>query len=536
MNQQTLDIGRATISIAFLLLLPFAQVAGQSLPPVPPEIEAGADEWPMANHDYGNSRAAMNAAITSDNVAQLGLAWQFPIPGQTEFGAAASAPLIADGVVYFQDLAANVFAFDLATGSLLWEHRYDSPVAGPNGPGLGYGKVFVASSSNTVAALDAATGEEQWSVSTENPTGAIQPSVYDGLVYVTTQSETTEDSYAGGRSGHILALDQATGEIVWDFQTVEAGFWGNPELNGGAGVFYPPAIDLERGLTFWGTGNPVPFPGTVDYPNGSSRPGPNLYSNSLLALAHSTGELVWYTQVRPHDIYGFDFPLPPVLASVSIGVEPRDIVIGAGKLGRIIAFDRATGEILWDTAVGKHQNDDLTEIPLGEMITVFPGARGGVETPIASADGTVYAAVNELGTEFTATGFDAETAEEAAANIEDHTPVGQGTSQLMALDAATGEIQWMHDFQIEDFAGATVVNDLVFTATLDGVIHALAREDGREVWSYQTSSGITAWPAVSGDTILFPAGAGEAPVLIALRLGAASGETDEGTPEATDAP
>lgn len=41
-----------------------------------------------------------------------------------------------------------------------------------------------------------------------------------------------------------------------------------------------------------------------DYPNGSSRPGPNLYTNSMLALNHSTGNLLWYTQVYPHDTSG----------------------------------------------------------------------------------------------------------------------------------------------------------------------------------------------------------------------------------------
>lgn len=522
MNNKLFIIILAALAISFAFTLPgqtqLQHAARAQEDPTPPEIASDDDEWPLANKDYRNTRATMTAAIDSGNVNRLELVWSFPIPGITRFGAAASAPLIVDGVVYFQDFASNVFALDLESGELIWEQRYENPVAGPNGPGLGYGKIFAASSANTFAALDMQTGDELWSTSTENPTGAIQPYVYDGMVYMTTQSEALEDAYASGRSGQVFALNQATGDVVWEFQTVEEDFWGNPEVNGGGGVFYPPGIDQEHGLTFWGTGNPIPFPGTVEFPNASSRPGPNLYTDSMIALDHETGELVWFNQVKPHDLFGLDFQLSPVLATVEIEGETHELTIGAGSLGRVVAFDRESGEIVWNTAVGRHQNDDLQEIPKGETITVFPGGRGGVETPIAYADNTVYATVNDLGTEFNATGFGATTAEEAAANIDERTSVGTGTSQLVAIDARNGEIQWSHDFNIENFGGATVINDVVITSTLDGRIHALSRDDGSELWTYQASAGITAWPAVSGDTIVLAAGAGESPVLIALRL------------------
>jgi len=39
------------------------------------------------------------------------------------------------------------------------------------------------------------------------------------------------------------------------------------------------------------------------------------------------------------------------------------------------------------------------------------------------------------------------------------------------------------------------------------------------VWSFQAPGGINAWPAVAGDTIVWPVGLGRRPVLLALRLG-----------------
>src|SRR5699024_5320152 len=56
-------------------------------------------------------------------------------------------------------------------------------------------------------------------------------------------------------------------------------------------------------------------------------------------------------------------------------------------------------------------------------------------------------------------------------------------------------------------AAATVVNDLVFTGGLDGVLHAYAADDGTEFWRYQASAGLNAPIAVAGDWIFVPAAA-----------------------------
>jgi outer membrane protein assembly factor BamB len=142
-----------------------------------------------------------------------------------------------------------------------------------------------------------------------------------------------------------------------------------------------------------------------------------------------------------------------------------------------------------------------------------------VETPMAYADGVVYAPVLNLPTVHSPTGDGAYTGNQALNFANEQTQFGEGTSELVALDAATGEILWTHPFEMDNYGGATVVNDLVFTATFDGMIYALDRATGEEVWSYQAPGGINAWPAVVGDTIIWAAGFGDTPTLIALRLG-----------------
>lgn len=503
---------------------------------IPPEIAGNEQQWPLGNHDYRNTRAAVNASINASNVATLGVAWTVSLHGTGGWGAATGNPVIADNVVYFEDLNANIYAVDLETGSSVWTAQYNNQIFGPSGVGIGYGRLYAFNRVDRLVTLDIQTGAELWTYSTgfSLPAGAFQPSVFDNIVYAATQAAAggqgvvTFHSYQAGASGVVIALNPETGEHLWEWWSVEEGFWGHPEINSGGGIWYPPGIDVETGVTYWATGNPAPFPGIAGYPNGSSRPGPNLYTNSVVALNHRTGEMLWYNQVTPHDLFNLDFQISPILTTVTIDGQERDIVVGSGKSGRVIGFDRATGERLWDTPIGLHQNDDLTEVPPDQTVWVAPGAWGGVETPMAYADGVVYALTANLPSPYHATAYDATNGEDALNRSEGGTLYETGTAEVDAIDAATGEILWTTPFDRVAFSGVTVVNDLLFTATLDGMIYALSREDGSIVWQYQAPGGTNATPAVAGDTLVWPIGIGDTPLVLALRL---NSDTALPTPE-----
>jgi len=228
----------------------------------------------------------------------------------------------------------------------------------------------------------------------------------------------------------------------------------------------------------------------------------------MVALDVQTGELQWFTQVNPHDNFDADFEISPILASANVSGNQQTIVIGAGKLGKVIAFSRETGAILWTTNVGIHQNDQLANIPK-EGVRVYPGIFGGVETPMAYADGVVYVPVVNLYAEY------------IPSSVTGIQPFNEGTGELVALDVNTGKILWDKTFNAINVGGATVVNDLVFTATFDGKVYAFNRFTGDQVWTYQAPGAINAWPAFSGDTMLLPVGlASPFPVLMALKLGA----------------
>ena len=318
--------------------------------------------------------------------------------------------------------------------------------------------------------------------------------------------------------GIIHALDERTGNELWSFNTVKNGrLWGNPKVNSGGGAWYPPAVDTSNGTTYWGIGNPAPYPGTKAFPSASSRPGPNLYTDSELAL-NSSGELQWFQQVKPHDLFDGDFQISPILATATIGGSSRDIVIGSGKLGHVVAFDRQTGEELWDTPVGLHRNDDLTTIPAGKTVTVAPGVYGGVETPMALADGVVFVPVVNVPTDYTA-------------SSSTQPDVSGGTGELNAIDVSTGRILWTAKLDAPDFGGALVAGDLVFTSTFTGEVLAFDRASGKQVWSMQAPGGINSPMSAAGDTLLVPVGLGPQPMVLALVLGA-TGTIPTATPSA----
>ena len=248
------------------------------------------------------------------------------------------------------------------------------------------------------------------------------------------------------------ALDAATGEVRWTFDTVESDdLWGNPDVNSGGGSWYPPAIDADRGLVYWGVANPAPFPGTAEFPNASSRPGPNLYTNSAVALDIQTGALRWYHQVVPHDL--FDRDLVHTML-VDLG-DDRDLVVATGKAGTVVGIDPDSGEPQWETPVGLHDNDDLDE--LRGPTVVAPGTFGGVLTPPAWAEGTVYVATVNAPTEL-----------RPDATAYFGAPLGTHDGNVTALDAASGDVVWDVTVPGDPLGAVAVVNDVVLTTLLAG--------------------------------------------------------------------
>lgn len=458
-----------------------------------PSPRARSIDWTSSNGNLENTRAAANTAIDAADVAHLSKTWDFPLTGPGTFaGLLVAAPLVVGGTIYLINVDSDVFAIDRATGTLIWKHDFNSPTPGPNGLAYAGGRLFGTTEDSTFA-LDSRSGSLVWSRTlVQNGLGGIDvaPQVVGRNVIVSTVP-TTFTSYPGGAMGIIYALDMRTGAISWEFNTVKDGYlWGNAAVNSGGGTWYPPAAD-SAGRVFFGTGNPAPIAGTKEYPNGSSRPGANLYTDSLVALDSRTGKLVWYHQVVSHDLRDYDFQDPPIVSYAKIDGVRTEVVVGAGKSGQVIAFRAGDGKRLWTVSVGKHENDSgpLPDTP----ISVYPGVLGGVETPMALSGGLLFVPwVNDPST-FTSSSFT-------------YPDTSIATGGITAIQLATGRVVWQRTFPQMDIGSATVANDVLFTGTVDGTEYALNTKTGRTLWTAQLPAGTNSPPAIVGNSILIGAG------------------------------
>jgi alcohol dehydrogenase (cytochrome c) len=490
---------------------------------------AAAAGWTLPGANLQNTRE-VTSPITSSNVAQLGVAWCVPVEST---GAAKSAgvtdgfsttPVVVNGVVYLQDMESNVMAIKLATGKVLWAHNYSSPNGGPDGVNVVNGVVYAATNHAAVA-LDAATGKQLWSrtlIGNDHEGIDMAPGYNNGTVYVSTVPvNPTVGEYLGGGKGILWALNAKTGRPEWSWDEVQ-NLWGNPAINSGGGLWDPPSFD-SQGNIYIGIANPGPI-GESGWPSGypwaTSRPGPDLYTDSVVKLSQQ-GKLLWYYQLTPHDLYDWDLQDSPVLTTAN----GQQVVIDGGKAGILVELNAQTGKLLWKLPVGVHTGHDndglLTEhatptshIPLPAHFELEPSFFGGIESQLATNGSTVFAAVNDLPAPMSVHGV-TETSKEFTASIN------RATGEMVAVNVDTGKVIWDDKLPSSPYGAATVTNNVVFTTTYSGYLYAFNAATGAVVLKTPMSSGANAPVAIDGDYVI--AGAGVQvkgkQLIIAYRLG-----------------
>ena len=483
-----------------------------------------APGWTQPDADLASTRYVASA-ITSANVSKLGVAWTVPLTMNTTHtdGAYAATPVIVNGVVYVQDLDSDVFAISLATGKVLWTHDYNSADGGPNGVNVAGGVVYAATA-NAAVALAAATGAQLWSrtlTGNDHEGIAMAPGYNHGTVYVSTVPANVTTQYGAGGQGILWALNARTGAPEWSWNQ-DQNLWGNPGVNSGAGLWYAPSFDAQGNL-YLGIANPAPIFGTTSYPLGSSRPGPDLYTDSVVKLSPA-GKLLWYYQLTPHDLYDWDLQNPPVLTTAN----GRPVVIAGGKAGIMIELDAQTGKLLWQRPVGGHyghENDGLltehatstSHDPLPAQYCLEPSLYGGMLTQLASNGSTTFAAVNDLALPATPADYTGSAASVLAA-------VENATGEMVAVNQDTGTVAWDTPLPSSPYGAATVTNDVVFTTTFKGYLYALDATTGAIVFKTPLSAGTNAPVAVDGDYLIAGAGATlsstQRNLIIAYKLGA----------------
>src|SRR5688572_10098335 len=188
--------------------------------------EPSGENWLAFGRTLNEQRFSPVRQIDTSNVANLKVDWFLDLPDTRGL---VSTPLVNNGVLYFIGSMNIVRAVDATSGRVLWSH--DPQVAKQDGDRMRVGwdnsrgialwrdKVILATWDGRLIGLDAATGRQQWSSMTVDPTKALYitgaPKLFKDKVIIGNGG--TEQ---GATRGYVTAYDAASGKQAWRFYIV----------------------------------------------------------------------------------------------------------------------------------------------------------------------------------------------------------------------------------------------------------------------------------------------------------------------------
>ncbi len=456
------------------------------------------------------------AGVTLANVGALKLKWAFGFPGALRVR---SAPALAGGAIFVGSHGGTVYALDRESGCARWTFDASAEVrtgivVSPWEAGDTEAEplAFFGDLIGNLYALDAVTGQLVWRARPDehpNTTLTGTPSLHDGVLFVPVSSlevvpARAPDYECCSFRGSVVAYDARTGVQKWQTFTV-AEAPRPQDLNAagtqnfgpsGAPVWNSPAIDARRGQLTVGTGENYSSPADGG-------------SDAIIAMDLATGDVNWIFQATAGDAWNtacgpgdrtncpaedgpdFDFGAGTLVAR---NVNGRDLVIGGQKSGVVHALDADTGELVWQTKVGRG------------------GIHAGVYFGMAAHGERLFVPISDT---------------EDGRNYPDPAQPG-----LNALDLRTGEFAWRvpadnvcrddQEFCQPGYAQAiSVTPELVFAGGIDGYLRIFSAATGEVVWELDTA---TEFDTVGGGTARGGAFAGgAAPVAYQGQLIVSSG-------------
>jgi alcohol dehydrogenase (cytochrome c) len=500
----------------------------------------GDRDFPKVGGNLGNQNYTRLHQIDKGKMRRLGAAWVNRIEGGLTTGTNQSTTVVVDGVIYIESALGNLIAVDGRTGATRW--KFTTPYGTITRRGVAVAKdlglVYTLAADSRLVALNKDTGAVAWTrqypdSTAPNYVGNVEKVAlvyHDKRLYIGTND---------GTRGAAISVDATNGDVLTTFwgipQPGEIGYdtWGGaPEANRtGATPWIHPAVDPELGLVYWTFGN---VRGGSSQ-NGSTRPGQNLFANSLVALDLKTGEYKWHFQSIHHDIWDMDNVMSPVLANVRIHGRERKVIVYGSKSGMYYILDRRDGsaplgidelpvkqdarQASWPTqpfprqgawtetcvvdqplgtavpgnpnrAVPNYQRGCLYDAHWDVPLLTIPGHGGG-------ADWNHQSYSPHTGLMYTGMGYVA-AAHSLTESSNGLRPPGEyQTGAVVAVDPGTNRVRWKKHMPYSLAHGngiLTTASDLLFIGQPDGNLLALDARDGDELWRFQTGAAISASP------------------------------------------
>lgn len=442
----------------------------------PPRFDAAAD-WPSYNRDLGGNRFSPLAQISVENAAALHRVCRVQL---SEIGALQAGPLEIGGRLYVTT-AHQTYAIDATTCALRWSSTYQTTGAEPNPVNRGVAwdggsRLIRGEPDGHLLALDIRNGKTLWNVAPASGARSeflsSAPIVWDDTVYIGVAGGSW------GAKGRMMAFDVRDGAPHWTFHTLAAGY--APPAGGGLWTSY--ALDPATRELFISVGNPAPdfLPAT--------RPGANLYTDSLVALDAKTGALLWYFQADPNDGHDWDLASPADL--ISLG--SHRIVAVAGKDGFVYGIDRTTHRLLWHTPEVRREHVRALATAAGAHIC--PGTLGGAEWNGAAYDALHHVFITPMD-DWCGTFKLGSLADRPGGLFQGGTfvrdPYQQARGALTATDALSGRIAWRYRSPMPMVAGVTpTAGGVTFTGDLAGNVLVFESRTGRVLYTDHTDGGI----------------------------------------------
>lgn len=477
----------------------------------------------MYGMGYNAQRFSPLKQINRDTVKRLVPAWAYSLADNR--GDEAQA-VVRNGVIYLTDHIKTV-AVDVVTGKEIWKSEIEYPPETTRvvccgivnrGAVLYDGKLYRTTLDGNILALDQKTGKEIWRTKAADPKEGysltVAPMVAHGVVIFGVSGAEF------GMRGFLDGYDAGTGEHLWRTYTIPAAgepgskTWGDVAHPGGGSGWITGSYDPQLDLVYWGIGNPSPW-------SPSDRKGDNLFTNSMFAIRPQTGQVVWYYQMTPEDPFDYDGVNELVLADLKVDGKLRKVAMQANRNGFLYVVDRTNGQFItahpftkvtWATGIDKAtgrpiwSDDTKAVIERGEKRVIFPAANGGknwMPMSFSPLTGLLYINTIDIGWDYQAS------PPGKLANLKPGDPSGPGSLKsrayvfdnpnergaLKAIDPATGRVKWQVPGHSPNMSGTLVTaGDVVFTGKLTGELAAYDAQTGKQLWQFQTPSGIVGQP------------------------------------------
>jgi len=166
-----------------------------------------------------------------------------------------SSPVVQDRSVVFGAGDGSVYALDLQTGEERW--RFATSMRIRSTPAVADDAVYVGGGDGVVYRLSLEDGDVQWTHETEGASLRSAEFGFDRKSIIASPAVESGLVLVGSRDGHMYALAQESGELVWRMSHDVSWAMSSPAVSDGAlfsgtsdGLFAH-RVDLESGTEAW---------------------------------------------------------------------------------------------------------------------------------------------------------------------------------------------------------------------------------------------------------------------------------------------